>query len=71
MIPGLCFLKTPSILVTQMKYLQRQWCDIWDLFLNNAGWDFPGGLLVKNLSANAGVMGSIPRPGRSPMLRGN
>ena len=35
------------------------------LFLNNPGWDFPGGLVVKNLSANAGVMGT-PAPGRSP-----
>ena len=27
--------------------------------------DFPGGAVVKNLPANAGVTGSIPGPGRS------
>ena len=27
---------------------------------------FPGGLVVKNLPANAGDMGSIPGSGRSP-----
>ena len=27
---------------------------------------FPGGLAVKNLSANKGDVGSIPGPGRSP-----
>ena len=27
---------------------------------------FPGGLVVKNLPANAGDTGSIPGPGRSP-----
>ena len=27
--------------------------------------DFPGGLVVKNLPANAGDTGSIPDPGRS------
>ena len=27
---------------------------------------FPGGLVVKNPSANAGDMGSIPRSGRFP-----
>ena len=31
---------------------------------------FPGGSAVKNLHANAGDMGSIPRSGRSPG-RGN
>ena len=33
--------------------------------------DFPGGLVVKNLPANAGDMGSIPGLGRFHMLRGN
>ena len=28
--------------------------------------DFPGGLVVKNLPANAGDVGSIPGSGRSP-----
>ena len=28
--------------------------------------DFPGGSVVKNLPANAGDLGSIPRLGRSP-----
>ena len=33
--------------------------------------DFPGGAGVKNLSANAGDMGSSPGPGRSHMPRSN
>ena len=33
--------------------------------------DFPGGSVGKNLSANAGDMGSIPGPGRSHMPRSN
>ena len=33
--------------------------------------DFPGGLVVKNPSANAGDRGSIPGPGRSHMLPSN
>ena len=33
--------------------------------------DFPGGTVVKNPSANAGDMGSIPGPGRSHMPRSN
>ena len=31
-------------------------------------WGFPGGSVDKNPAANAGVMGSIPDPGRSHML---
>ena len=30
-------------------------------------WGFPGGLVVRNLPANAGDMGSIPGTGRSHM----
>ena len=33
--------------------------------------DFPGGSVVKNPPANAGVMGSIPDPGRSHVPRSN
>ena len=33
--------------------------------------DFPGGSVVKNLSANAGDTGSIAGPQRSPMLWSN
>ena len=33
--------------------------------------DFPGGTVVKNLSANAGDTGLIPGPGRSHMPRSN
>ena len=33
--------------------------------------NFPGGVMVKNLSANAGDMGSIPGLGRSHMPRSN
>ena len=29
-------------------------------------WGLPGGSVVKNLLANAGDMGSVPRSGRSP-----
>ena len=34
-------------------------------------WDFPGGTVVKNPSANAGDMDSNPGPGRSHMPRSN
>ena len=34
-------------------------------------WDFPGGAVVKNLSANAGDTGPSPGPGRSHMPRSN
>ena len=33
--------------------------------------DFPGGTVVKNLSANTGHTGSSPGPGRSHMPRSN
>ena len=33
---------------------------------NFIGWGFPGGSVVKNLSASAGDAGSIPRLGRFP-----
>ena len=33
--------------------------------------DFPGGAVVKNPPANAGVMGSSPGPGRSHMSQSN
>ena len=35
------------------------------------GWDFPGGAVVKNPSANAGDTGLIPGPGKSHMPRSN
>ena len=39
--------------------------------LKNYRWrDFPGGPVVKNLSSNAGDMGSIPGLGRSHMPQG-
>ena len=34
-------------------------------------WDFPGGVVVKNLPANAGDTGSIPGPGRAHMPQSN
>ena len=34
-------------------------------------WDFPGGTVVENLPANAGVTGLIPGPGGSHMLQSN
>ena len=33
--------------------------------------DFPGGPVVKNLTANAGDTGSIPGLGKYPMLQGS
>ena len=33
--------------------------------------DFPGGIVVKNLPANAGNMGLIPGSGRFHMARGS
>ena len=33
--------------------------------------DFPGGTVVKNLTANAGDMGSNPGPGRRHMPQSN
>ena len=34
-------------------------------YLRQAGWDFPGGPVVKNPPTNEGETGSIPGPGRS------
>ena len=42
-----------------------------DPSLKKKGADFPGGAVVKNPSANAGDMGSIPGPGRSHMPQSN
>ena len=40
--------------------------------VKSRGWrDFPGGPMVRNLPANAGVMGSIPGRGRFHMPEGN
>ena len=39
--------------------------------LNNTLLGFPGGVVVKNLPANARDMGSSPGPGRSHMPRSN
>ena len=39
--------------------------------VRSLGKSFPGGSVVKNLPANAGVMPSIPGPGRSHVLRNN
>ena len=38
---------------------------------NNKLWDFPGGTVDENPSANAGDAGSIPGPGRCHMLQSN
>ena len=43
---------------------------IYILLLKNRQ-DSPGGPVVKNLLANAGDMGSLPGPGRSPVPSGN
>ena len=39
--------------------------------LNSSGEGFPGGVVVKNLPANAGDTGSSPGPRRSHMPRSN
>ena len=44
--------------------------NIYFLF-NKVSWDFPGGAVVKNPSANAGDTGSSPGPGRSHIPRSN
>ena len=44
---------------------------VWYWHKNRNIWDFPGGAVVKNPPANAGEMGSIPSPGRSPMPQSN
>ena len=40
--------------------------EVGSLSLSNRSLDFPGGSVVKNLSASAGDMGLIPGLGRSP-----
>ena len=42
-----------------------------NLYVKNMGRDFPGGVVVKNLLANAGDTGSTPGPGRSHMPQRN
>ena len=42
-----------------------------NLYVKNMGRDFPGGVVVKNLLANAGDTGSSPGPGRSHMPQRN
>ena len=39
------------------------------MYLKYVTYSFPGGSVVKNLSANAGDTGSVPDPGGSHMLR--
>ena len=41
--------------------------NIWKFYFTIWTWGFPAGSVVKNLSANAGVMGSVPGLGRSRM----
>ena len=40
----------------------------YEFIIKNLFVSFPGGPVVKNLPASAGVTGSIPDPGRSHML---
>jgi hypothetical protein len=51
------------------------WDNIYELMINTnekpITRDFPGGLIVKNLPANAGDIGLIPGPGRFHMWQGN
>ena len=36
------------------------------MYVCSALWDFPSGLVVKNLPARAGDVGSVPELGKSP-----
>ena len=42
-----------------------------NILFHSMNWGFPAGSVVKNLSANVGVMGSIPGLGRSYIPRSN
>ena len=66
MFQGLyCFIGV--ICVIYSKTLQHRSCDIYIYLFEVTG--FPGGSVVKNLPANAGDMGSIPRVGKIPWSR--
>ena len=74
---GLC-LDTQATQPCPLRYNSAP--DPWDLRFgvcfqsavkNVLSWGFPGGLLVKNLPANAGDPGSSPDPGRSYMRQDN
>ena len=60
-----------NILVISMDHVNRE-CEVLE-FIQEL-WQrlgFPGGSVGKNPSARAGNTGSIPGPGRSPMLWSN
>ena len=61
MIPMNLFTKQKCSMVKRKQQQQQQ----------DSIWDFPGGAVVKNLTANAGDMGSSPGLGRSHMPRSN
>ena len=54
----------------KMLYGSSMGCFRRSLF-KRSEWDFPGGPVVKNLSANAEDTGLIPGPGRFHMPQGN
>ena len=56
--------RNPSKMKMSLRYIKIKQLKVKDR-------DCPGGAVVKNLPANAGDMGSIPRLGRSHMLQSN
>ena len=51
--------------------IKAEYIACYNLCLKNGELGFPGGIVDKNLPANAGDTGSITGPGRSYMLRSN
>ena len=57
-------------MMKKMLYGSSMEC-FWGSLFKRPVWDFPGGPVVKNLSANAEDTGSIPGPGRFYMPQGH
>ena len=58
--------------ITYVKLLEFIYTFRFQVSLEKSGvLDFLGGPVVKNPPANAGDLGSIPGPGRSPILQGS
>ena len=55
------FLRPPSLFPLVNAYISFR-----SLIFKTSGRGFPGGSVVKNLPASAGVTGSIPGPGKIP-----
>ena len=63
-------MKRKKFIMKKMLYGSSMGCFRGSLF-KRSEWDFPGGPVVKNLSANAEDTGLIPGPGRFHMPQGN